>query len=800
MKPMLKAAAIVGASLIIIASLVVWLGLRASLAQLDGEVVVSGISASVLIERDEHGIPTITALDRDDLAFATGFAHAQDRFFQMDLLRRQAAGELSEVFGERAVAADKRLRFHRFRARAQRVLARASSRDRGILGHYAAGVNAGLETLGARPFEYFLLGVEPRPWSPEDSVLVVYAMYLELNDERATKDVRRGFAHRVLPAEVYDWMYPQGTPWDAPLMGGPTPVAPIPAADVYSLRHITAEAPPAREIGRDPLSGSNSWVVSGKLTESGHAIVANDMHLGLNVPNIYYQARLVVTGDEGREITGVTLPGAPFVVAGSNARVAWGYTNSYGDWSDAVLIVPGSTANTYRTPEGEKVFESYDEIIRVNGAEPVKHRVRETIWGPVLDDVEYPDGEIAVSWIAHKPDGVNFRLVELETASSVFEAVDIATTMSIPPQNFVAGDVDGNIAWTIAGRIPRKNGLNTKRPADWSDAHGWLDWLPADEYPRIINPDSGRIWTANARVVDAKALEIVGDGGYDLGARASQIRDALMAKTTFEPADMLAIQYDDRALFLAPWRDLLIEVLEDEVVAGDAGLEEYRRLVEGWIPRAAPESVGYRLVRAFRLEVEKRIFHALMAPVRAIYGEDISLHRSNQFEAALWLLVTERPEHMLPAGFDSWESFLLAAVRENIRYFESEFEGPLNQRTWGEANTAAIRHPLSAAIPLFGDYLNMPQDGLSGDLDMPKAQGPNFGAAQHFTIAPGDEANSLMHMPAGQSGHPLSNFYRKGHSSWVQGKPSPFLPGDTRHTLTLKPAAANHGKSWGQTR
>ena len=151
MRPVLKAAAIVGASLVITASLIVWLGLRSSLAQLDGTVEVAGITAPIVIERDEDGIPTITALDRDDLAFATGFAHAQDRFFQMDLLRRQAAGELSEIFGERAVAADKRLRFHRFRARAQRVLARASSRDRGILGHYAAGVNAGLETLGASP-------------------------------------------------------------------------------------------------------------------------------------------------------------------------------------------------------------------------------------------------------------------------------------------------------------------------------------------------------------------------------------------------------------------------------------------------------------------------------------------------------------------------------------------------------------------------------------------------------------------------------------------------------------------------
>ncbi|MGB5517106.1 MAG: penicillin acylase family protein [Gammaproteobacteria bacterium] len=777
-----------GASaLILAASSSVWIGLRSSLAQLDGEVVVSGITAPIIIERDDDGIPTITAVNRNDVAFATGFAHAQDRFFQMDLLRRQAAGELSEIIGERALEADKRLRFHRFRARAQRMLAQTPSEDRAILDHYAAGVNAGLAALGARPFEYYLLGVEPQPWRPEDTALVVYTMYLELNDERAINDVRRGLAHSVLPKEVYDWMYPQGTPWDAPLVGEPRPVAPIPKAEVYSLRDYSAEAPPAMEIGRYPLRGSNSWAVSGNLTESGRAIVSNDMHLGLRIPNIYYQARLVVAGDEAREVTGVSLPGAPFIVAGSNSRIAWGYTNSYGDWSDAVLLVPGSTANTYRTPEGEAAFVLHDEIIRVKGAEPVEYQVRETVWGPVLDDVDYPDGEIAVSWIAHKPDGVNIRLIELETALSVFEAIDIANTLSIPPQNFVTGDADGNIAWTIAGKIPRKSHFNPMRPADWSNEHGWQGWLPADEYPRIINPASGRIWTANARVVDAEALEIVGDGGYDLGARARQIRDALMAKRTFEPVDMLTIQYDDRALFLTPWRNLLLELLTEDVIASDARLAEYRRLVEGWIPRAAPESVGYRLVRAFRLELEKRIFHALMVPVRATYGEDVSLRRSNQFEAVLWSLVTERPEHMLPADYASWEAFLLATVRENIRYFESEYEGPLNERTWGEINTAAIRHPLSAAIPLLGDYLNMPQEGLSGDLDMPKAQGPSFGAAERFAIAPGDEANSLMLMPTGQSGHPLSDFYGKGHDAWVRGRPSPFLPGNPRHTLTLKP-------------
>jgi penicillin amidase len=216
-------------------------------------------------------------------------------------------------------------------------------------------------------------------------------------------------------------------------------------------------------------------------------------------------------------------------------------------------------------------------------------------------------------------------------------------------------------------------------------------------------------------------------------------------------------------------------------------LTEYRQLVDDWIPRAEPGSTGYRLVRAFRLEVENRVFHALTATVREAYGEDVRLRRSNQFEAALWSLVTERPLHMLPAGYDDWYQFLLAAVQENVNYYNDTFDGPLSSRTWGEANSAAIRHPLSRSIPVFGAHLDMPNEELNGDVDMPKAQGSTFGASERFSVSPGDEVNGLLHMPTGASGHPLSPYYDAGHTDWVKGLPSPFLPGAAQHTLTLTP-------------
>ena len=781
-------AGVAAIALLGIAALVVWLSLRASLPQLDGELAAPGLGQSASIQRDEAGIPTIMAHTRADLAYATGFAHAQDRYFQMDLIRRQAAGELSALFGEAALSTDKRYRFHRFRDRARAVITASSDDHVAILESYAAGANAGLASLGARPFEYIVIGAEPEPWRAEDSVLVVYAMFMQLNDGRASKDVRRGYAHRVLPEAVFDWLYPGGSRWDAPIMGEARTPPALPPASVFSVRDVVDEPPAAGEVGKPYLNGSNNWVVGGDLTGTGRALMSNDMHLGHNVPNIWYQARLVATGGEPRDVTGVSLPGTAFVTAGSNGNIAWGYTNSYGDWADAVLLRPGAEAGTYRTPQGDLAFEVRRETIEVRDAEPVVYEIRETIWGPVEDTVDYPDGDIAVSWIAHSPEALNLNLVTLERAADVEEALDIAATMGIPPQNFVVGDSRGNVGWTIAGQIPVRNGFYAMVPADWSREEGWLGWLHPSDYPRVVNPANGRIWTANARVADAEALAIIGDGGYDLGARAAQIRDSLLATEEFSPADMLAIQYDDRALFLARWRDLILELLSDERVAGNPELVEYRDLVRDWIPRATPESVGYRLVRAFRLEVQSKVFHALTAPVRAAHGQDVEPLLSNQFEGVLWQLLTERPEHLLPGAYASWDELLLDAIDTNIAWFAEHYDGGLAERSWGEVNTASIRHPLSRALPALSRWLDMPAEPLNGDVDLPKAQGPAFGASQRFSVSPGDEANGLMHMPTGQSGHPLSAFYRKGHDEWVHGRPSPFLPGVTLHELILVPA------------
>lgn len=772
------------AAVVIVASLA-WLTVRASLPQLEGRITAAGLSAPVSIVRDAAGIPTITGGDRLDLAYALGFVHGQDRFFQMDLIRRDAAGELSEIIGLATINADQRRRMHRFRSRAATGLASMSAKERAVLQRYSVGVNAGLDSLDAKPFEYYLLGVEPEPWLAQDSLLVAYAMFLDLNYDRASRDRQRGLIARILPPDVLAWLDPPGSPWDAPMLGAALPAGAIPDAAVWSLRDVTVAVRRFDETGAPPVLGSNNWAVSGDLTASGRAMVSNDMHLGINVPNIYYRARLVSTGPRPIDVSGVSLPGQPLIIAGSNGHVAWGFTNSNGDWSDAILIRPGATPGSYRTPGGDQPFAEHTETILVKDAEPVEFVVRETIWGPIDDRAAYPDGEIAVSWIAHHSHITNLGIMNLETAATVEEALDIGNRIVMPPQNFVVGDEDGNIGWTIAGGIPVRGAYDATLPADWSEVQGWQGWLPAEQYPRIVNPESGRIWSANSRVVDGEALHLIGDGGYAFGARAQQIRDGLFAEESFETQDMLAIQLDDRAVFLAQWQHLLLAVLDDTV---EPELQEYKRLVENWIPRAAAESVGYRLVRAFRNEVRRRVFDVLLIRVREHYDEDVEIRMSRQFDAPLWSIVTQQPEHLLPSAYASWNDFMLEAVRAIVSGYAENFDGTLADRTWGEYNTASIRHPLSAVLPALSGWLDMPADPLNGDSDMPRAQGPTWGASERFSVMPGDEEGGLMHMPGGQSGHPMSDFYRRGHDAWVNGEQTPFLPGAAQYELILQPA------------
>lgn len=799
---------IVAVPLLILGLLVVGAGvtvfamLRGSLPQVAGEATMQGLSAQVIVERDELGVPTIRAQNRLDLAFATGFVHAQERFFQMDLLRRNSAGELAELVGPAVIDSDRKMRVHRFRRVAQLVADRASNDDKAIAEAYSNGVNAGLGALSARPFEYLLLGLEPAPWKPADTVLVMFSMYLDLQGDDYVDESAYGLLHDLLPAGLYEFLAPRGTQWDAPIDGDPLPVAALPGADVFDLRTapeaVTAalqNAPidhgAAPELLDDRfVSGSNNWAVAGWRSKHGGAIVANDMHLGISVPNIWFRASLVwkdALGNE-RQITGVTLPGTPAVVVGSNGRIAWGFTNSEGDWSDLVVLEPDpSDDDAYRTPDGPRKFERHEELIRVAGGPDERLEVLETIWGPVID-TDHAGRRRALRWVAHDPEGVNMNLLHMETVDSLEAALDLANRCGSPAQNFVVATQDGRIAWTILGRIPRRFGFDGRLPTSWADGkHRWDGWLEPSEYPRVVDPASGLIWTANARVVGGEMLDRLGDGGYDLGARAGQIRDGLQALETAGEPDMLAIQCDDRAHFLERWQALLLTTLTPEAVDADLRRVEFRRLVDDWGGRAAVDSTGFRLVRQFRLKAMRRALDPLTSLCRAA-DADFTLMRLGMSEDPAFRLVSQQPPHLLDPRYESWNDVLLAVVDELIA--EATADGAaLADYQWGRHNTARIQHPLSLAVSRLSPWLDMPREPLPGDsAHMPRIQLPASGASERLAVSPGREAEGYFHMPCGQSGHPLSPYYRNGHAYWAEGKAAPFLPGKVMNTLYLIPA------------
>jgi penicillin G amidase len=376
--------------------------------------------------------------------------------------------------------------------------------------------------------------------------------------------------------------------------------------------------------------------------------------------------------------------------------------------------------------------------------------------------------------------------MDLEGARTVEEAMAVANRSGIPPQNFVVADGAGRIGWTIMGRIPRRMGFDGRTPASWADgSRRWDGWLTPEEAPRVIDPPSGRIWTANARVVDGEMLAKIGDGGYALGARARQIRDGLMKLEKATPRDLLAIQLDDRAVFLERWRDLLLRTLSPQAVKGHPERAELRRLVETtWTGRASVDSAAYRAVRAFRNFVMEEVFTPLSG--QAGKSQEELFGPTFQFEGPLWRILAERPAHLLDAKYKNWDEKILAAIDQQIGYY-GERGGTLADRTWGERNTTRIGHPLSQAIPGMSRWLDVPSRPLPGDEDMPRVQGPDFGASERLVVSPGNEAAGFFHMPVGQSGHPMSPYYYKGHDAWEEGRPTPFLPGPAVHRLRLAP-------------
>ncbi len=764
-----------------------YFSLRDSLPVLEGSHSLVGLKQPVTVQRDSAGVPTLRAKSRVDLARALGYLHAQDRFFQMDLLRRASAGELSALLGSATLKTDLRFRVHRFRSVARAAMEKLPLEQRDLANAYAEGVNAGLAAMRSAPFEYLMLKVTPEPWLPEDSLLVAYTMYLDLQSANGQLQMQRDLLKEVLYEPVYRFVTAGAPEWDSTLDGSRSALPELPKIEDVDLRQQPdLEVRPPLDVLRQLTSiGSNNWAVSGSKTSNGVALVANDMHLGFRVPTIWYRVRMISEDSTAPlDITGVTLPGTPCVVAGSNGHIAWGFTNSYGEYQTLIRLqsVDGHE-DQYQTASGVQTLKTYDEVIRVQGSSPVTLRVQESQWGPVVAK-DWNGLRMVLDWSAYDPEATNLALLSLEQASSVDQALAAGPSLGIPGQNLTVGDSQGHIGWTIGGHIPTHLPTQGLPQSSTTAGVGLTGWVAAAQTPRIVDPQDGIIWTANTRVLGGSAGEVIGDLDADRGARARQIHDDLLATPKIDPKTSLSIQLDERALFLQRWKELLDRTLTDAALANRPDRLEMREVLKHWSGHAAVDDPAFRLVRRFRQEVEARAFYMMIAPARA-RAPGFEWVIPARFEGPLWMLIDQKPAHLLATRYASWDAFLLESADAAAKL--PSVCKTLATCTWGTVHVTQVRHPLGGVLPGLSGALNMPELSMPGDEDMPRVIGVHAGASERFSVSPGHESEAYFHMPGGESGNPLSPYYREGFEAWVTGKPTAFLPGSAVHTLTLMP-------------
>ncbi|TMP53962.1 penicillin acylase family protein [Pseudoalteromonas sp. S1612] len=733
--------------------------LTLSLPTLDGKGRSDAVTQPVKVARDTLGQAVITAATRHDAAYGLGYAHGQDRFFQMDLLRRNAAGELSELFGKAALALDKKMRFHQLRKRSQAILKTLPEADKQLLKSYAQGVNEGLAQVGYPSFEYLLTGAEQQPWQSEDSLLVIFSMYLDLQTATFERDQALIQIQQQYGAKMVEFLT-QPSQYQAALGGSVlTPysqtIPQLPTQPLAAIKSITANL----EVG------SNNWAVTADLTNTQAAMLSDDMHLSMAVPVIWYRAQLNYThNNQAYQVTGVSLPGAPAIVVGSNNKIAWGFTNGYIDTADWVALTDSS--KTWQVNEVITLDNGNDEIYPLTLSE----------YGPVKYINNQP---YALSWAAHQPYAVDMQLLQLEQAETVDDALNIASNVGIPVQNLMVVDSQGSAAWKHMGGIPART---VPSELAINESEYSATWQQNEVIrPFVKNPESGRLWTGNSRVVSAEDNARFGNGGYALGARATQIRDRLFEKQQFNEGDFYQLQLDNQARFLTPWHSLLLEQLKQQPEHN----ADYINALDNWQQCACSTSVGYTLVKTYRDELINILFSSIEASLNQQDGTLSYVKRD--LEPAVWQLIKAQPASWVNPQFTNWGQQLQAAFEQTLAQLTAKFGNNIQNWQWGKVNELAIEHPFAKQIPLLSKLLNMPTAPGFGDSYMPAVQKTSFGASQRFIAQPGYLESAILTVPGGQSGHPLSEFYRAGFDEYVEGKHTPLLPQTFMHQIEIVP-------------
>jgi penicillin amidase len=804
--------------------------IRASLPQLDGTIQVAGLSAPVEVLRDARGVPHLRASSLQDLFFAQGYVTAQDRLWQMDLSRRLAEGELSEVFGERTLRLDLENRTLGFRQVSQRALAELSPEARAPLTAYANGVNAFIASHRDRlPLEFLLLNYQPRPWGESDSLGVALNMVKTLNTTWRT-DLMRERIRAKLGSELSADLFPDHSPLDEPvaeLSATPgrmpkktaSPSADgsfrgVPQArdDEESRTFVTFRARFLASLGmtedvqlgmtrevddptlaallsaggdRNPGLGSNNWVVSGAHTQSGKPLLANDPHLDHSVPSVWYMIHLKAPG---LNVIGVSLPGLPLVTIGHNEKIAWGMTNTGPDVQDLYTESFDSGAPNRYLHNGAWVdAEVRDEVVKVRRKRDYRFTVKVARHGPI---VAHPGGrDLALQWTALEPHALSalFNAVSKIGLAQNWEMFTAALRdYTGPMQNFVYADTDGNIGYYAAAWVPiRKQGTGAVPMPGSTDDYDWTGYIPFEDLPHSYNPSSGIIATANGRVVpDDYPYFITSD--WESPFRTARIFQLLRAGKALTVDDMLRIQTD-------------IVTLEDSWLAGqllkadfhhhpqDPEAQHAISLLRHWDGEARMDSAATLVCEVTRQALLERILKPKL-------GDDLSGYHWGMSTTFLENVLANNWTRWLPRGDSSFEETLIKSLEEGVKQIPSRV-GSRSHDAWKWGNTIPLTfyHPLGQGFPLLGRLLDVGPFPQAGTATTVKATTTRHGPSMRMVVDLSTLDHSVQNITLGESGQVFSPYYQDQFDAWYTGRSFPMSFSDdaveqaTVHKLVLGP-------------
>jgi penicillin amidase len=747
-----------------------WRWSRAALPVVDGSQRLAGLSGDVTVRRDGYGVPHIRAASVPDLMRAQGYVTAQDRLWQMDVLRRRALGELAEAFGEGLLPADREMRTLGLNRAAREAEGLLPPDVAGALDAYAAGVNAFMESRPL-PLEFRLLRYRPRPWTRVDTLAVGKLLARDLAGGWEQEVYRALYADR-LPTDVQAVLYPTRFPDDRILFGH--------------------DGAPGGGAAEETAKGSNNWVVSGAHTASGKPLLANDPHLGLGVPSIWATVHLQAPGFD---VAGVTLPGAPGVVIGRNRDIAWGCTNVHDDAVDLYAEERDpARPDFYRVGDGWERAAVVDEVIRVRTSalgstlRDVRHPVTITRHGPL---VEIHGRLWALRWPGIERSLELTAFLRLDQARNWDEFKSALETYPGPSQNFAYADTDGHIGWYSAGHLPIRATGDGSRPYRGATEEGaWSGFVPFAELPHLLDPPSGRIVTANNRLVGTDYPYVVTRGGI-APWRASTIWDRLEQREGWTADGFAEVQSERLS---KPHRELA-DALRAAAKRheGDAGWDAVARDLGAWDGRLEAGSREAALVTAaFRALGER----AILPRVAGVPNADRLARRI----AAVQVLVRERPASFLPKGDADWDATFLASWQEGERRLTAQLGADRTQWRYGRTNVMTVRHLLSRAVPGIGALLDPAPREMGSAMPSPNvlqvlADGTVEGPSMRFIANLADPDDTRLTNFMGQSGHPASPHYGDQLEPWVRVEPLKLPMSEeavaraTVHTLTLTPSS-----------